>query len=77
VRFTASRDGGTVYAMVLCTVPVGAMTLRNVGAPPTAVHLLGTPTALAWTMHGADLQVTLPPGLPPQSVYAFALSVRA
>jgi alpha-L-fucosidase len=77
VRFTASRDGATVYATVLGPLPAGAVTLLDAGPPPADVHLLGSAAEVAWTATGADLRVTLPPDLPAQAAYVFALRSRS
>jgi alpha-L-fucosidase len=74
VRFTASRDGGTVYATVLGALPAGSLTLLDVPAPSAALRLLGRPSALSWTAAGADIQITLPTDLPTQTAYVFTLS---
>jgi alpha-L-fucosidase len=76
VRFTASRDGRTVYATVLGALPAGSVTVLDVGAPPAAVHLLGTPASLEWTVSGDDLQIELPLDLAPEAAYVFALSTE-
>jgi alpha-L-fucosidase len=74
VRFTASRDGLTVYATVLGALAPSSIVLRDVPAPPTQVRLLGSSSPLPWTAVGTDLEITLPPGVPTAAAYVFALS---
>jgi alpha-L-fucosidase len=72
VRFTQSRDGTRTYAIVMGTLPAGAVTLVDVGAA-SSVRLLGNPDPLEATPSGADLRVTLPANVGPQAAYAFEL----
>jgi alpha-L-fucosidase len=77
VRFTASPDGHTVYAIVLAPVAGGALTL--VGVPelalpaPRRVGVLGASGDLEWALDGAGLRITVPAGVPPAPAHAFVL----
>ena len=73
VRFTQRADGTTAYAIVLGSLPAGAVTIRDVGAVPVEVRLLGLDEPLAATAAGADLRIELPAGLAASDAYAFAL----
>jgi alpha-L-fucosidase len=74
VRFTASRDGLTVYATVLGSPAAGTIVLRDAPAPVTQVRLLGSAAPPSWTPVGSDLEITIPSGVPPAAAYVFALS---
>lgn len=60
VRFTVSRDGGVVYAILLGTPPAGELTIDGFDAMPTAVRLLANGAALDWRRDDVGLHVTLP-----------------
>jgi alpha-L-fucosidase len=79
VRFTRSKDGRQVYAIV-DEWPGDALTLRTVRAQPgSAVTLLGRPEPLEWTQDGQGLKVRLPASLadparrPPGPAWAFRI----
>jgi alpha-L-fucosidase len=74
VRFTASADGATVYAIVMGPLPAKALTLAGAGLAPSTVRLLGSADRLEATVAGSDLRITLPETVLPQAAYAFALS---
>jgi alpha-L-fucosidase len=59
VRFTASGDAATVYAIVLDDVPDRTVTLQDVGTRVRRVRILGTGTRLKWRFAGDDLVITL------------------
>jgi alpha-L-fucosidase len=73
VRFTASGDGSTVYAVVMGPLPAGEVTIMGLDLTPMSVKLLGNPASLAATASGGDLRITLPGGIADQPAYAFAL----
>jgi alpha-L-fucosidase len=73
VRFTASGDGSTVYAIVMGSLPAGEVTISGLDLAPTAVRLLGSPTPLSAAADGGDLRITLPSGIAQQPAYAFVL----
>jgi alpha-L-fucosidase len=73
VRYTASRDGGAVYAILLGSPAPGTVTLRDVGESPAVVELLGRPGGLVATRTGDDLAIDVPGPLPDQPAHAFAL----
>lgn len=59
VRFTASRDGGTVYAIVLDDVASRTFTIADVGTRARRLRLLGTRGRVKARFSGSDLVVTL------------------
>src|SRR5262249_3797272 len=76
LRFTASRDGATVYAAVMGALPSGSVTLVGIRSPPASVRLLGVAGRLRWTMSGEDLVITLPAAAPVSPASVFALRQR-
>lgn len=74
VRFTASADGATVYAIVMGPLPAGEVTLDDVGIAPSAVRLLGSAAVLAATPMGGALRIALPDAPAAGPAYAFALT---
>ena len=74
VRFTASADGTTVYALVLGPVGAGTLTLKDVGFAPANVRLLGTAGRLHAVASGADVQITVRHAPAAQPAYAFVLT---
>lgn len=74
VRFTATTDGTTLYAIVLGALPAGELTIPAVGAAPASVRLLGSGATIAWTSRGGDLAITVPRDAPVQPASVFALS---
>jgi alpha-L-fucosidase len=72
VRFMASEDGSTVYAIVLGPLVPGTLTIQAVGDAPAGVRLLGSDAVLDWTAPAGDLSITVPPevALRPASVFA-------
>jgi alpha-L-fucosidase len=59
VRFTARKDGRTVYAIVLDDIPGRTITIEDVGRRVRRVRLLGVGTRLKWRSDGDDLVITL------------------
>jgi alpha-L-fucosidase len=76
LRFTASRDGGTVYATVMGPLPAGSVVLLGIGNAPASVRLLGVAGRLRWTVRGEDLVIVLPAGAPASPASVFALRQR-
>jgi alpha-L-fucosidase len=74
VRFTASEDGSTVYAIVLGPLAPGTLTIPAVGDPPADVRLLGSDAVLEWTALGGDVGITVPPDAVVQPASVFALT---
>ncbi len=74
VRFTASADGTTLYAIVMGPLPADAVTITGLDFAPSAVRLLGSSTPLAATAVDTDLRIALPAAPAAQPAYAFALS---
>ena len=52
VRFTASQDGDTVYALVPGPLPASEITIIDFVESPSEVRLLGVPQPLSWTRTG-------------------------
>lgn len=86
IRFTRSRDGHLVYAMVLGWPSDGRITMQTLfrgnpylRAPVCRVDLLGSakPVEFEQTADGLHLRVPsqTPPGLPAEQAYAFRLQV--
>ncbi len=73
VRFTASADGKTVYAIVLGPVVAGETTLVGLGFAPASVRLLGSKRRLRTAADGENLRIMMPTLPPAQAAYAFAL----
>jgi alpha-L-fucosidase len=59
VRFTASKDARTAYAIVLDDVLGRTVTIADVGTRARRVRLLGTRTRVKARFSGSDLVVTL------------------
>ncbi|MGH8023165.1 MAG: alpha-L-fucosidase [Limisphaerales bacterium] len=81
IRFTQSKDGKTLYAIVLAIPPDGAVTLQSLAAGSTywpgrigRVRLLGGGN-LKFTRDSTGLHLELPKQLPSQ--IAFALKIQA
>ena len=75
VRFTASRDGTRVYAIVLGPLPPGEITLRRRRLPPRAACGCSARRARSTPRpSGADLRIQLPATPPAQAVHVFELS---
>lgn len=75
VRFTQSRAGDVVYAIVLGDLSGDTVTLQNFAESPTGVRLAGSPTPLAWERRAGDLRITLPEQLAAQPAHAFAIAL--
>lgn len=75
VRFTASADGGIVYAHVLGPLPRGAVTLVSFPEPVRRVRLLGGRGAVATTRVGDALRIEFPAGVADQPASVFALTL--
>jgi alpha-L-fucosidase len=77
VRFTADPARAVVFAILLGTPPAGDLTIEGFDAPPTAVRLVASGDALAWSRTDAGLRVTLP-ALPADGLaHALAIDVAA
>jgi alpha-L-fucosidase len=74
VRFTASGDGRTVYAIVMGALPAGQLTIKDVNVSPMHVRLLGSPSALSAFAGDGNLRIALPTTFDEQPAYVFALS---
>jgi alpha-L-fucosidase len=74
VRFTADPVRRVVFAILLGTPPAGDVTIDGFDATPTAVRLVATGTAIAWSRSEAGLRVTLP-ALPADGL-AHALAIE-
>jgi alpha-L-fucosidase len=74
VRFTASGDGSTVYAIVMGPLPAGAVTITGLEIVPSAARLLGYPNQLIAATDGGDLRIELPAAPSEEPAYAFALT---
>jgi alpha-L-fucosidase len=59
VRFTASKDRKTVYAIVVDDIAGRTITIQDVGRRVRRVRLLGLGTRLKWRSTGEDLAITL------------------
>jgi alpha-L-fucosidase len=82
IRFTQSKDGKTLYAIILAFPANGQVTIKSLaaGSPGWAgeigsVHILGVRRKLPFTRDENGLHVTLPAKQPCQ--IAFALKIRA
>ncbi len=72
VRYTTSKDGKTLYAIV-CGLPSGPVALKSLGQtaalldrPAAKIEQLGAPGALVWTL-GADALTVTPASAKPAS----------
>ena len=75
-RFTASKDGAALYALVLAWPADGRLLVRSLAASSgkvTTVSLLGCPGKISWSQTDRGLAVTLP-ALPPCD-HVFALKI--
>ena len=82
IRFTQSKDGKTLYAIVLAIPADGKITIKSLaGNSPNwtgnigSVQLLGVDGELKFTRDENGLHVTLPEKLPSQ--FAFALKIQS
>lgn len=82
VRFTQSKDGRTLYALILALPEDGRVNIKSLAAGSPnwtgkigSVRLLGTHGKLPFTRDGDGLHVTLPAKLPCQ--IALALKIKA
>jgi alpha-L-fucosidase len=75
VRFTASADGATIYAIVMGPLPAGEVTISGVDVVPSRVRLLGSSTPLVATATAGDVRIGLPGAVEEQPAYAFALTM--
>jgi alpha-L-fucosidase len=80
IRFTRTKDKGTIYAFVL-KWPGEKLLLRSVRpAEGSAVRMLGTDTPLEWTPQGSGVEIQIPPGLQDESRrpcrYAWGFQIR-
>lgn len=74
VRFTASPDQRTVYAILLGTPAApGNLTIADFDGPVSSVRLLSTGQPLDWLLTGDGLRVGLP-DLPDSVAHAIAIS---
>ena len=72
VRFTRSRDGGRLYAIVL-ERPAGPTVIRGLSpAPGTSVELLGY-GSVEWRATANGLEVVFPRDLPPSPAYVLRI----
>lgn len=77
VRFTQSRDGNALYAILLDRPEGGSVTLEGItAATGTAVRLLGHEGGLTWQAAPSGLVVALPAGLPGAPAYALEITPR-
>jgi alpha-L-fucosidase len=80
LRFTHSRAGDVVYAIVLGTPRGDGVTLRDLPLSPRAIRLAGadaggTGVSLGWRRDGDDLRIELPSPLSELPAHAFALEL--
>jgi len=75
VRFTASADGGIVYAHVLGPLPAGSVALADFPESVGAVRLLGVSATLSVTRAGGALRVELPGGISEQPAAVLAIEL--
>ena len=77
VRFTSEPARGIVFAILLGTPAAGDLTINGFDATPTAVRLVASAVAVAWSLTEAGLRVTLP-ALPADGLaQALAIDVAA
>jgi alpha-L-fucosidase len=83
LRFTASKDGKTLYAIALGWPADGTLVLKSLasGSPHlagkvTAARLLGGPATLEMSRTAEGLRITLPATKPCASAYAVALTLE-
>lgn len=81
IRFTRSKDGKTVYAMVMGMPEGGKVTVEsmrtNSGLHPVEIHsveLLGSDAHLEWKLSDRGLEISLPENLP--NDYALTFQIR-
>jgi alpha-L-fucosidase len=80
IRFTQSKDGKAIYAIVLALPANGKITIKGLASnspnwtgPIGGVDLLGAPAKLTFTRDAGGLHVTLPKEQPSQGVLAFKI----
>jgi alpha-L-fucosidase len=76
VRFTQSRDGDVVYALVLGPLAGDTITIQSFANVPATVRLAATGTSLVWDQVGGDLRITLPQSRASQPAHAFAIQLN-
>jgi len=77
IRFTQSKDGKTIYAIVLA-MPTGETVIKSLGAGAgkvTAVSLLGSPAKLKWKQAAAALTIQPVKEWPCQHAVAFKITL--
>lgn len=73
VRFT--RNGETIYAILLAKPPGGEITIESVPVADGAiVELLGSAGHLKWSVESGNLTLTLPKDLPDAHAYAIKIA---
>jgi alpha-L-fucosidase len=80
VRYTAAKDGKTLYAIV-CGLPAGPVALKSLGEtaalldrPVAKVEQLGSAETIAWTL-GADALIVTPASAKPASDAAIVFKI--
>lgn len=73
VRFTRSKNNGTLYATVFGSLPHAVIGIENMMGEPTDIDLLGGHPGLSWYREGDTLIIVLPDDLPKQPAYTFAI----
>jgi alpha-L-fucosidase len=75
VRFTQSKDGGTLYAIVLGAVAETTVTFAGLEVTTASVRLLGTDGEPTAARDGANLRVELPAAPAGSAAHVFALGL--
>ncbi|MGN6644397.1 MAG: alpha-L-fucosidase, partial [Verrucomicrobiota bacterium] len=81
IRFTVSKEGGTLYAYFLAWPTDGQITIHSLAkgnATATTVRslsLLGFRGKVAWNQDAEGLHVALPPSAPGESVWGLKLKI--
>ena len=77
VRFTQSKDGKTLYAMVMSWPGNGKVLIKSLAKPAGTVKnviLLGNKSVLKWQQTENGLEVTFPPQKPCDYIYALKIN---
>ena len=84
IRFTRSKDFGTLYAFVIGEPENGKVTMKTLrkgnvagdGSGITSVSMLGSSADIAWNQNDKGLTLTFPESLPCEVAYGFKIRCK-
>ena len=76
IRFTASKDGKTLYAFVMAK-PTGDIMVKSLAGEKIAgVKLIGSDEAIQWNQSDAGVKIQKPSNFPDEDVIAFEITFK-